>query len=791
MLSKPEKEAKLDSLSESEFRDNVVVALFEHEGYIYSKNVHGGDEEGKDLIFIRNSSFGRQVLACVQVKAGRISMASEPGKNLLTIQNQLEMSLKTKNHIPGFKLNERPTEVFLVASGTISASARKYIYENVAPQILFLDRDDVISRIDQHMPSFWFDSVPEIRRHCELVRERLDIIPKIKIPKLPGQAEEVNPYVELPLYRIEARNSGRQPISVDLLHVKDLANSNKKVLICGDGGSGKTRFLQAISEHLLDDCERRHYSDGSIVPVYVSLSRFAGSPLPLDEYIISVFTGESIGGSVSMLRRRFELGSCVVMLDGLDEVPSQHAFEIKSAIEQFVKSFPMVRMIVASRECPLSGAVHASLSLELYRVSEIKLDQAWRIVDQVFQGGRVDKDVLKELLRKMRDVHGLVLSPFIITLFAAAHTEGSSRSSVDIMPSLHEIFQSYTELMLGKWDQDKGLAQSYHFRVKERILSVCASKMHWSRQTRIPLEEFRSVAENCLQDIAEGALEPLLDEIYRSGLVEVNQSDFCFRHLLFQEFFASKDEIEESDLVQVSGDPWFRHMIVFNFGAKARELPRLNKLVLDSMKLPAGQQFDAIVTHLYTIQALYLSSFEQRKELTSALLRRLALSMKNDRSADYPILEFLGRYLQVRSAFSGRVAESFLPELRLAINSNTGDSDQHEVFLMLTACLDAGYLHDCKELMLRFRASDRRIYLCLFIQLHFLNAIRRSEGLSAEDVKMLIRKMFKKVGNAHLDVLSEFKSYALEFQQGAVSSLDVVESGEASQPFSSQLSFDL
>lgn len=70
----------------------------------------------------------------------------------------------------------------------------------------------------------------------------------------------------------------------------------------------------------------------------------------------------------------------------------------------------------------------------------------------------------------------------LITVFLSS----SDFSKEDLPPNIAEIFRKFTEQMIGRWDEKKGLHQQYEANTKDFLLRQLAFQMHTNRTRSIP-----------------------------------------------------------------------------------------------------------------------------------------------------------------------------------------------------------------------------------------------------------------------------------------------------------------
>src|SRR5205814_5157510 len=111
-----------------------------------------------------------------------------------------------------------------------------------------------------------------------------------------------------------------------------------------------------------------------------------------------------------------------------------------------------------------------------------------RILERLHKSQSLPLSKASEFLRQLQEVHGVELNPLIVTVFAAS-CELSRR---DIPANITELFKKFTEQMLGRWDESKGLASQYQAPLKDFVLTRLGYAMHSQRRTSMPVVEVRS-----------------------------------------------------------------------------------------------------------------------------------------------------------------------------------------------------------------------------------------------------------------------------------------------------------
>lgn len=174
-ISQEEKEKFIASLSEDDFRDSVVRRLFKALGYTDGRDTCGPEEYGKDAIFVEQDKFGVENFTAVQTKKGNINLSSDPGGNLHALIAQVRTALSHPHACTRTKKRSLPSMVYVVASGRINQAARSYISDQVSePRLRFLDRDDLIAKIDEVCPEVWSGVVANVSPYLKVLADRVE-----------------------------------------------------------------------------------------------------------------------------------------------------------------------------------------------------------------------------------------------------------------------------------------------------------------------------------------------------------------------------------------------------------------------------------------------------------------------------------------------------------------------------------------------------------------------------------------------------------------------------------------
>jgi hypothetical protein len=263
----------------------------------------------------------------------------------------------------------------------------------------------------------------------------------------------------------------------------EMVDRARRLVLLGDPGAGKTTVVRYIALCLagaelvdtaleLDLSNLAPWSHGKLCPVYVELREFAVSEAlrtpPASDALLRFIlercqASESLRDFAPDLAQKLHAGECVVLLDGLDEVPDKHAHRgrVLDAVNGLVGAFGKCRFIVTSRtyayqrgEWKLPGFTETTLA-------PFSPEQVTQFVDRWYAQmvlryperhleGRTEQ-LKREITSRPTDLGRLAERPLLLTVMASLHSYRS-----DPLPAARaRLYDEISRLLLQKWEQQK------------------------------------------------------------------------------------------------------------------------------------------------------------------------------------------------------------------------------------------------------------------------------------------------------------------------------------------------
>jgi len=477
-------------------------------------------------------------------------------------------------------------------------------------------------------------------------------------------------------------------------------------------------------------------------------------------------------------------GRVIFLIDALDEVSMPEARKtVLGRLSEVHNQYPECPIIVTARDSAEIRATAGAAEYVQYSISAISLKQAAQIVAYVKRGAKVGTEDAEEVLRRLQEVHGIDLNPLLVTVFAAT----SEYCGRDVPANITELFKKYTEMMIGRWDASKGLAQQYQAPMKDFLLRQVGLRMHRRKSVRISREEFEAIVREELSrrdrhEEVRGVVEELLT---RSGLFRWDDGGVEFRHLLLQEFFAGRG-VPRAELTSVLADPWWRRAVVFYFGEHPDESELFEELRTWAEGQDIRTQFEAAISLGLAVQASYLVEGGIKTSMLYWIVKTFAAAKRELLEGDKwirskPLLGYIAYYLSGKESVA--VALSPAERTRLVDEWAEAGGDKSRVeterFWRIVALQEMGALAQAEELMRGFAPKDRRLLLGVFLGCVFIQRLRVTRPEERRRAKHLGDRVAGKARPLIRQLVEELQSTILELRKGKIAAIELPAEAEA------------
>lgn len=783
LITQAEKEKFLADMSEADFRERVIRRLFKTIGFKDGRDLCGPEEFGKDAVFIDTDRFGDESVIAIQTKTGSVTMAGDPSKNLHVILAQLRTALDHPHICVRTKTKKLPSIVYLAASGVINANARAYLEREISnPRLKFLDRDDLITKVDENCPEIWSGVIAQVSPYLKSLADRVDELSVSLNDNNHAQSTFgafaaasdntfVDPVLAYQEVKLERRN-GRvfEDISfVDVRGSQLFRSSGIRALILGDAGSGKTTLMIRLAYSLAKSANisRKIYR----VPIFARAFEFVGANGSSFQILSDLVIRNHSLQALPFSFEDMEAGRVVLLVDGLDELSEDH--DRQSVIDfclRFVDEHPKCSMALTTRPYSSVDRLDGLNRFRRYRIAPLSIEDASKMLTNL--DSKKDQDAnsewRRETLRKLEGVHGVELNPLLVTVFAVS----SKIDKKDIPANITELFAKFTELMLGRWDEKKGFDKQYQAKIKDALLSEFAFDLHKRGDSTFKRAEFIDFATARLKKVNRAAdIGTLVSEILdRSGLLRGDE-EVQFRHHLLQEYFASKG-IPNIDFIRDEvGNDWWRNSVVFYFGGRPDSVAQLLDVATSNSFEPA-QSFIAVGLAL---QACYFSNTDEKidvwKWVNGAASAGLVSDLLPCLDDKYPVSHFLAGYLEARDS----LALTGIQDQEFDIAGwCSGDKalEEHRSFWYAVGLGELGEFELLEKFLIKETIRDPLLLTAVHIGCFFAEHMRELSSDKKLVVSRIVNKLNPLVESNRRKITEEFRGQLLEYRRGGVVALD-------------------
>ncbi|MBD2022394.1 NACHT domain-containing protein [Leptolyngbya sp. FACHB-36] len=345
------------------------------------------------------------------------------------------------------------------------------------------------------------------------------------------------------------RQSGRGFQPKDLAKQDGLAVANRKqyLMVLGGPGAGKSTFLRKMGLEALKGVAGGY--EHECIPVLIELKNFTSNKINLEKAIAHEFRVCNLPSPDEITTKLLEQGKLLILLDGLDEVPTKNLDEAICQIQNFVDQYDQNRFVAS---CRIAAYHHNFRRFSDVAMAEFDMSQMQQFIHNWFYSvaDRAAGTAQKcwELLQKPEHVAAkeLAQTPLLLTLLCLVYDR-----SQNFPNNRSGLYCKALRVLLEEWAAEKRIMREEIYRglnteLEEILLSEIAyagfesDRLFFSQREVVgQIKAFLTSNLNAPKHLdGEGILNAIA--IQQGILVERAEDVFSFSHLTLQEYLTAQ-----------------------------------------------------------------------------------------------------------------------------------------------------------------------------------------------------------------------------------------------------------
>ena len=316
-----------------------------------------------------------------------------------------------------------------------------------------------------------------------------------------------------------------------------LNNISRNFIISGTGGIGKSMMMR----HLFFEAARE-FNTYEILPIIVQLKNYTLADTNIAKFVYKVVRDFDKSKSFDEFEAELKLGRCLILLDGLDEVPSNARDSFENSIMRFLRTYSDNHIVISSR--PTTQFIQFE-HFPVMQIMPFDKSKALKLIDKLeYHDPEAKAKFREDLDKKLFKSHEQFASnPLLLTIMLMTYSANGE------IPTMRHVFYAKAyETMARLHDATKGAyVRPLHTGISPEqfatIFSEFCARTYREEVLEFTEQTFTQYMKKVLshQKNAGDAVERdfLLDLTDNLCIMYKEGEKYYFIHRSFQEYFAA------------------------------------------------------------------------------------------------------------------------------------------------------------------------------------------------------------------------------------------------------------
>jgi hypothetical protein len=322
-----------------------------------------------------------------------------------------------------------------------------------------------------------------------------------------------------------------------------VANEKQYLMVLGGPGAGKSTFLRRMGLEALKG--KKGKFQHPCIPVFIELKKFNTGAINIEKEIAEEFRICGFPSHEAFTATALEQGKLLILLDGLDEVPTERMNEAIRQIQNFVDLHDQNRFITS---CRVAAYRHNFRRFSDVAMADFDDAQIEKFITNWFRSEpQTGQDCWQKLNNEEhRSAKELTQTPLLLTLVCLLY-----QRSRKFPTNRATLYERALRVLLEEWAAEKGIPHEDLYRGldtkrKEMMLSEIAHHAFQADRLFLPKREITDQIEQLLKEMLPD--EKFIDgtavlksiEVQHGVLVERAEGIYSFSHLTLQEYLTAQ-----------------------------------------------------------------------------------------------------------------------------------------------------------------------------------------------------------------------------------------------------------